>query len=148
MNGGQIAGTTTPTAGGVWSDDLRESRAAIGRRLDIYGSFQAVMGQFTGGVFLTGYALALHADAPLIGLLACMRLAGRSSGWLRRFWQDYALVLAGSLAIAIFAHNEDHHPDLEVSYNVCTLKYSTHSVGGLSENDFICAAKIEAMRNL
>jgi MFS family permease len=74
MNGSQTAGTTTPTAGGVWSDDLRESRAAIGHRLDIYGSFQAVMGQFTGGVFLTGYALALHADAPLIGLLAALPL--------------------------------------------------------------------------
>jgi MFS family permease len=64
----------TAAAGGVWSEDQRESRAAIGRRLDIYGSFQAVMGQFTGGVFLTGYALALHADAPLIGLLAALPL--------------------------------------------------------------------------
>ncbi len=70
----QTAGTVSPTAGGVWSEDRRESRAAIGHRLDIYGSFQAVMGQFTGGVFLTGYALALHADAPLIGLLAALPL--------------------------------------------------------------------------
>jgi len=68
------AGTVDPVAGGVWSEDQRETRAAIGRRLDIYGSFQAVMGQFTGGVFLTGYALALHADAPLIGLLAALPL--------------------------------------------------------------------------
>jgi MFS family permease len=74
MNESQTAGTATPTAGGVWSEDHRQSRAAIGRRLDIYGSFQAVMGQFTGGVFLTGYALALHADAPLIGLLAALPL--------------------------------------------------------------------------
>lgn len=74
MNESQTAGITTPAAGGVWSDEQRESRAAIGRRLDIYGSFQAVMGQFTGGVFLTGYALALHADAPLIGLLAALPL--------------------------------------------------------------------------
>jgi MFS family permease len=70
----QTADSVSPAAGGVWSEDHRESRAAIGRRLDIYGSFQAVMGQFTGGVFLTGYALALHADAPLIGLLAALPL--------------------------------------------------------------------------
>jgi MFS family permease len=74
MNESQTAGAATPTASGVWSEDQRASRAAIGRRLDIYGSFQAVMGQFTGGVFLTGYALALHADAPLIGLLAALPL--------------------------------------------------------------------------
>lgn len=74
MSRRQTAGVTTAAAGGVWSEDQRESRAAIGRRLDIYGSFQAVMGQFTGGVFLTGYALALHADAPLIGLLAALPL--------------------------------------------------------------------------
>ncbi len=71
----QAGGTRTPAAGGVWSADERATRAAIGRRLDIYGSLQAVMGQFTGGVFLTGYALALHADAPLIGLLASLPLA-------------------------------------------------------------------------
>jgi MFS family permease len=74
MSESPTAGSVTPTAGGVWSGDQRASRAAIGRRLDIYGSFQAVMGQFTGGVFLTGYALALHADAPLIGLLAALPL--------------------------------------------------------------------------
>ena len=75
MSERQTAGTTTPAAGAMWSEDQRESRATIGRRLDIYGSFQAVMGQFTGGVFLTGYALALHADAPLIGLLAALPLS-------------------------------------------------------------------------
>lgn len=74
MNQRPTADVITAAAGGVWSEDQRESRAAIGRRLDIYGSFQAVMGQFTGGVFLTGYALALHADAPLIGLLAAIPL--------------------------------------------------------------------------
>jgi len=48
-------------------------------------------------------ALALQiVIPPLVGLLASLRLAGRSSGWLRRWWQDYALVLAASLAIALF----------------------------------------------
>jgi 4a-hydroxytetrahydrobiopterin dehydratase len=48
-------------------------------------------------------------------------------------------------ALAWIAHQEDHHPDLEVGYNRCTVRYSTHAIGGLSENDFICAAKIDAL---
>ncbi|XGC79967.1 4a-hydroxytetrahydrobiopterin dehydratase [Bdellovibrio bacteriovorus] len=54
-------------------------------------------------------------------------------------------------AVAFIANREDHHPDLEVGYNHCTVKFNTHSVnggkGGLSENDFICAAKINALTN-
>jgi 4a-hydroxytetrahydrobiopterin dehydratase len=51
-------------------------------------------------------------------------------------------------ATAWVSHREDHHPDLEVGYNEVTMRYSTHSVGGLSENDFICAAKINALLDL
>jgi 4a-hydroxytetrahydrobiopterin dehydratase len=43
------------------------------------------------------------------------------------------------------AHREDHHPDLEVGYSKCCVRFSTHSVGGLSVNDFVCAAKIDAL---
>jgi 4a-hydroxytetrahydrobiopterin dehydratase len=46
------------------------------------------------------------------------------------------------------AHREDHHPDLTVSYNHCRVEYSTHAIGGLSENDFICAAKVDALFEL
>ncbi len=48
-------------------------------------------------------------------------------------------------ALAWIAHQEDHHPDLEVGYNRCAVRFSTHAIGGLSENDFICAAKIDAL---
>lgn len=48
-------------------------------------------------------------------------------------------------AVAWIAHRENHHPDLEVSYNRCRVSYTTHAVGGLSENDFICAAKVDAL---
>lgn len=44
---------------------------------------------------------------------------------------------------AMVAHQQDHHPDMTVSYNRCHIEYSTHSIGGLSENDFICAAKTD-----
>lgn len=46
-------------------------------------------------------------------------------------------------AIAWIANQENHHPDLEIGYNYCTVKYTTHAIKGLSENDFICAAKID-----
>ena len=48
-------------------------------------------------------------------------------------------------AVAWIANREDHHPDLEVGYNHCLVRYSTHALNGLSENDFICAAKIEGL---
>ncbi len=48
-------------------------------------------------------------------------------------------------AAAWIAHTQDHHPEIEFGYKNCTIRYSTHSVKGLSENDFICAAKINAL---
>lgn len=49
-------------------------------------------------------------------------------------------------AVAWLAQRENHHPDLAVGYNRCGVAYATHDVGGLSMNDFICAAKIETLR--
>jgi 4a-hydroxytetrahydrobiopterin dehydratase len=60
-------------------------------------------------------------------------------------FKNYYETVAFVNAAAWVSHREDHHPDLEVGYNKCTVRYSTHSVGGLSENDFICAAKLEAL---
>lgn len=48
-------------------------------------------------------------------------------------------------AVAFIAHREDHHPDIEVGYDRCQLRYSTHDVGGLSRNDFICAARVDRL---
>ena len=58
-------------------------------------------------------------------------------------FKNYYQTIAFVNSVAWIAHQEDHHPDLQVSYNKCTVSYSTHSVGGLTENDFICAAKID-----
>lgn len=58
---------------------------------------------------------------------------------------DFHGTMAFVNALAYIAHREDHHPDLLLSYNRCTVRYSTHSVGGLSINDFICAAHINAL---
>jgi 4a-hydroxytetrahydrobiopterin dehydratase len=48
-------------------------------------------------------------------------------------------------AVAWIAHTEDHHPDLEVGYKTCVVTYSTHSVGGVTRNDTVCACKINAL---
>lgn len=63
-------------------------------------------------------------------------------------FKNYYQTMAFVNVIAQIAHQQDHHPDLLVSYNRCTVTYSTHSVGGLSINDFICAAKINAAQIL
>ncbi len=61
---------------------------------------------------------------------------------------NYHQTMAFVNALAWISHREDHHPDLEVGYNKCRVTYWTHAVGGLSENDFICAAKSDALFDL
>ena len=76
------------------------------------------------------------------------KLNDAASGIERTFrFDDYYRTMAFVNALAFIAHCEDHHPDLEVGYNRCTVRFSTHSVKGLSENDFICAARIDALRS-
>jgi len=60
-------------------------------------------------------------------------------------FKNYYETMAFVNALAWVSHREDHHPDLQVGYNKCRVEYSTHSIGGLSENDFICAAKADAL---
>jgi 4a-hydroxytetrahydrobiopterin dehydratase len=63
-------------------------------------------------------------------------------------FKNYYETLAFVNALAWISHREDHHPDLGVHYNKCRVEYSTHAIGGLSENDFICAAKCDALLEL
>jgi 4a-hydroxytetrahydrobiopterin dehydratase len=57
-------------------------------------------------------------------------------------FKNYYQTIAFVNIVAQIAHQQDHHPDIFINYNCCTVIYSTHSIGGLSVNDFICAAKI------
>ncbi len=61
---------------------------------------------------------------------------------------NYYETMAFANATAWISHREDHHPDLAVGWGQCTVSYTTHAIGGLSENDFICAAKIDALLTL
>jgi len=58
---------------------------------------------------------------------------------------DYYETIAFVNALAFMVHREDHHPDLVVTYNRCTVRFSTHSARGITENDLICAAKADAI---
>jgi len=63
-------------------------------------------------------------------------------------FKDYFQTMAFVNATAWISHREDHHPDITVGYNTCHVAYQTHAIKGLSENDFICAAKIDQLFDL
>jgi len=64
----------------------------------------------------------------------------------RRFsFKGFYKTMAFVNAVAWIANQENHHPDMEVGYNYCLIKYTTHAVDGLTQNDFICAAKIDKL---
>ena len=61
-------------------------------------------------------------------------------------FKNYYETIAFVNALAWVSHQQDHHPDLMVSYKLCAVSYTTHSAGGeVSENDFICAARVNAL---
>ncbi len=63
-------------------------------------------------------------------------------------FKNYYQAMAFVNAAAWISHREDHHPDMTVGYNQCRVEYVTHAIGGLSENDFICAAKLDKLFGL
>ncbi len=92
-------------------------------------------------------ALEAAAIAAQLAALPDWRLV---DGALERSYRfaDYYETIAFVNALAYMVHREDHHPDLHVGYNRCVVRFNTHSVGGISENDFICAAKADAIHAL
>ncbi|HEX6853274.1 MAG TPA: 4a-hydroxytetrahydrobiopterin dehydratase [Candidatus Polarisedimenticolaceae bacterium] len=60
-------------------------------------------------------------------------------------FKNYYETMAFVNAVAWIAHAADHHPDLEVGYNRCVVRYSTHDAGGLTEKDFASVLKVEAL---
>lgn len=91
--------------------------------------------------------------APLSRAAAEEMLQHLDAGWslsaegtvLRREFRfrDFLRTMSFVNALAHVANLEDHHPDLEVGYDYCRVRYSTHAIHGLSENDFICASKVD-----
>jgi 4a-hydroxytetrahydrobiopterin dehydratase len=89
-------------------------------------------------------ALSAKQVKPLLAPLAGWRSSGKEISRTFSF-RNYYETMAFVNAVAFIAHRQDHHPDLEVGYNKCTVRYSSHSVGGLSEKDFAAAAAVNAL---
>jgi 4a-hydroxytetrahydrobiopterin dehydratase len=84
---------------------------------------------------------------PLLKGLQGWALDGKQIAKTYEF-ANYFETMAFVNAAAWISHREDHHPDMLVGYNKCRVAYVTHAIGGLSENDFICAAKLDALFEL
>ena len=92
------------------------------------------------------HRLSADAVAARLAALPGWELVEDGAAISRTFhFDDYYRTMAFVNALAYMAHGEDHHPDLGVHYNRAAVRYSTHDVGGLSENDFICAARASAL---
>ncbi len=88
--------------------------------------------------------LSAPAVASLLDQLDGWSLGAEGRGIDRSFgFRNYHETMAFVNAVARIAHQENHHPDLEVAYDRCMVRFTTHAISGLSENDFICAAKVD-----
>lgn len=98
---------------------------------------------------------SLPKGSPALGMSQAMELHKQVPDWVldqdkqtisREFkFKNFYETIEFVNAVAWIANQQDHHPDLEVSYNRCQVTFTTHSVGGLSENDFICAARVNTL---
>lgn len=94
------------------------------------------------------------ATGPALSAAGCQPLLAELPGWtladgaLQRVFSfdSYGRMMGFVAALAWLAEREDHHPDLHITWGRCTVRWHTHSVGGLSINDFICAAQVDALR--
>lgn len=106
--------------------------------------------------FTNRKCLPLKAGIPPMTADAIVTALQAVPGWelkdgviTREFaFKDHYAAIAFVNAVAWVSHTENHHPDLSVGYNRCRVGYATHSVGGISENDFICAAKVNALAKM
>ncbi len=97
---------------------------------------------------LSGAPLSKMGQQAMLGQITGWQIDTSVPGgalWRSFTFSDFHHTMAFVNAVAWIAHQQDHHPDMAVSYDACTLRWSTHSVGGLSLNDFICAARVEAL---
>jgi len=93
--------------------------------------------------------------APLTETEAAALMTKIHAGWSlnmesatieRQFdFPAFSRTIAFVNAVAFIATNEGHHPEMIVTYGRCIVRYMTHSIGGLSDNDFICAAKVDRL---
>jgi 4a-hydroxytetrahydrobiopterin dehydratase len=91
--------------------------------------------------------MAALNDADIVAKLAALDDWQRDGAQIVKTFRfaNYHETLAFVNASAWISHRTDHHPDLDVGYNRCTVRYSTHDAGGLTTKDFDCAARLDAL---
>ena len=92
------------------------------------------------------HALGREQIDAMLARLPGWQLADEGKAIVKDFkFSDFHHTLGFINAVGFMANQEDHHPDLEAGYGHCQVLWSTHDVGGLSLNDFVCAARVEAL---
>jgi len=87
-------------------------------------------------------------ESHLIELNNLWQTDNKNTSISREFkFKNYYETIAFINAVAWIVHEQDHHPEMNIGYNRCLITFSTHSISGLSVNDFICAAKINEINN-
>lgn len=108
---------------------------------------------------ITKKCTACSSDTPILDEASIKKyLATVNSDWqlnndqttIKRIFnfKNYGQVMAFTNSVAFLAFKEGHHPDMEISYNRCVVNFTTHAINALSENDFICAAKVDNLFTL
>jgi 4a-hydroxytetrahydrobiopterin dehydratase len=96
-------------------------------------------------------ALSMEEARKMLGRLLsgaadCWQIVEDGKALKREFkFADFYRAMSFVNAVAHIANAEDHHPDIELGWGYCRIRYQTHAIGGLHENDFICAAKIDVL---
>lgn len=97
---------------------------------------------------------ACRPDAPALDEQEIGHLLSHVDGWSlsgagvlekRLKFESHYEVMAFVNAVAWVSHRENHHPELVVGYDTCTVRYQTHAIDALSRNDFLCAAKVDTL---
>jgi 4a-hydroxytetrahydrobiopterin dehydratase len=86
-------------------------------------------------------AAAIDAQLALLPRWSAVDGALQANFAFGDWWETIAFVNA----LAWMVHRQDHHPDLAVGFDRCTVRWSTHSAGGVTVNDFVCAARTDAI---
>ena len=89
----------------------------------------------------------IDLNAALAGLSGWQRTLQEGKEAIQKSWRfaDFHQTMAFVNAVAAVAHAMDHHPDLQVSYNRCTVLYTSHEAGGLTHRDIDAAARVDSL---
>ncbi len=90
--------------------------------------------------------LSAARAGQLLAQVPGWQLAADGQSIRREFsFKGFYKTMAFINAMAWIANQEGHHPDFSAGFNYCHVTFTTHAIGGLSENDFICAARVNAL---